>query len=277
MPQSIGAKKMDKKFNEEDLNKSIDSLLDDLFTEDSTEDSTEDVIEKSKNAIDEIVGAPKQTDKDILEDPEDDADKAAAKAPKSKKDHRPVKEDSDVPEVDTDGNRAKGYDSVQAKASASDVANEKKTIAKSEDEVVISKEDFEILKKAKADAEEAEANKAKDEQEALIKAMVSEQTEDLKKALNDSTELMKSLAKENAELKSRPKMQKSFTSIQEFDSIEKAGPVNKSFTKSEMLDAAEELAKSGDIRIDQVIELENNGTIYEQEARQKIEKYLNKN
>ena len=265
---------MDKKVSDENLEKSIDDLLDNLFEEDTTEQA----IEKSKNAIDQIVGEPKQTKKNILatEDPEDEADKAANMAPKTKNDDRPIDEDSDVPKVDTDGNRAKGYDSVQSKASASDVANEKKTIAKSEDKVTVSKEDFEILQKAKADAEAAKEAEANSKQEELIKAMVTEQTSELKKALEDSTSLVKALAEENKELKSRPKVQKSITSIQEFDTIEKSGSVAKSFSKSEMLDAAEELAKSGDIRIDQVIELENNGTIYDPSARQKIEKHLNR-
>lgn len=264
---------MDKKVSEESLNKSIDELLDNLFEE----DTIEQVVEKSKNAIDEIVGEPKQTKKDILEDPEDDADKAANQAPKGKDDKRPIKEVNDVPKIDKDGNRAKGFDTVQEKNSAKDVANDKKTIAKSEDEVVVSKEDFEILQKAKADVKANEEAAEATKQEDLIKAMVIEQTSELKKALEDSTSLVKALAEENKDLKARPKVQKSITSIQEFDTIEKGGPVNRSFSKDEMLDAAEELAKSGEIRIDQVIELENNGTIYDPAARQKIEKHLNKN
>lgn len=266
---------MDKKELNEELNKSIDALLDDLFAEEGSEES----IEKSKNAIDEIVGAPKQSDKDILEKPKKTADEAAKEAPKSKKDARPVNEDSDVPDEDEDGSRAKGYDSVQSKASAQDVANEKKTIAKSEegDKVEISKEDFEFLQKAKADKEAEELEKSKKEQADLIKSMVDEQTSELKKALNDSTELLKSLKEENAALKSRPRVQKSITSLKEFETLEKAGPARTTFSKSEMLDAAEELAKSGKIRMEQVIELENNGTIYDPAARKLIEQALMKN
>lgn len=255
-----------KEINEEVLNKSIDALLDDLF-------STEEVVQKSKNAIDDIVGAPKQMDKKIIEDPEDDADEVIKKAPKSKKDDRPVEEVSDVPDEDQDGSRAKGFDVVQSKSSASDVANDKKTIAKS---VEISKEDFEFLQKARAEKQEALQKAEKQEQEALIKAMVEEQTSELKKALSESSELVKSLAAENNALKSRPKIQKSFTSINEFNAIEKSNPVSRTFSKAETLDAAEELAKSGDLKLEEVIELENNGTIYNPASRKKIEDYLSK-
>ena len=82
--------------DEKDLNKSIDTLIDDLFTE--------DVVKASENF--EVANASKTT-----------ADAALASAPKGEDDAsrgagRP-KDDHDVPEVDQDGNQAKGYDAVQ--------------------------------------------------------------------------------------------------------------------------------------------------------------------
>lgn len=253
----------------EELNKSIDSLLDDLFADDN------EAVVKSKNAIDEIVGAPKQTKKNILDEPEDDADKAVAKAPKSKSDKRPIAEVSDVPKTDEDGSRAKGYNAVQSNSTAKDVSNEKMTVAKGN--VSISQEDFDFLQKAKADKEEEILQKAKSEQENLVKAIVETQTSDLKKALEDSTEIIKSLNEENQTLKARPRVQKSITSINELQTLEKGNLTPKTFGKEELLVAAESLHKSGKIRLEQVIELENNGTIYDPNARKLIEEELNKN
>jgi hypothetical protein len=53
-------------------------------------------------------------------------------------------------------------------------------------------------------------------------------------------------------------------------------PQPETFSKSEMLDAAEELCKSGHLELDHVVELDNNGYIYDQGARKILENYLAK-
>jgi hypothetical protein len=255
--------------NDEQLNKSIDSLIDELFAEDSAD------VEKSMNAIDDIVGAPKQTKKEILAEPKNTADEAVNETKKPKKDERPIKEVSDVPENDQDGSRAKGYEAVQSANPAKDVANEKQTIAKS-DKIEISKEDAEFLAKAKQAQKDEELKKAKTEQEDLIKSLVAAQTEELKKALTETTDLVKSLKAENDELRSRPKVRKSIANINDLQALEKGQQAAQrtSYSQDELLDAAEELHKAKKIRMEEVIELENNGTIFNPQSRKLVEDYL---
>ncbi len=232
----------------EQLKKSVDELLEEFFAE-------------------ETVVKAQASDSEVLADD--------VKAPKSKKDDgedRP-EEVSDVPAVDEDGSRAKGYDAVQKPQNKTPEISANGAVVKSFE---VSEEDMAILKKAKAAMVEEELKKAQTVQADLIKSAVVEATqgireenESLKKSLNETMELVKAFAKQ-------PKQQKSIANIA---SLEKSfggdeQPVAKSFTKNDMLDAAEELVKSNKITDLEYIELNDTGAIYNPAARAEVEKYL---
>lgn len=241
----------------ENLIKSIDAMIDEMF---------KDELEKSI---------------DIAKDAEETADEAIAKAPACQNDDknpgRP-KQISDVPAKDQDGKRAKDYDSsISEKQKESDLdeadqVKEKNQIKKSLNDA--ERAELESFRKAKAEKEselkKAEAEKA---QENLFKSIIEktasryeQKIEDLQKSLKEQADLVKAIAK-------TPNQPKSITNI---SALEKSYTEDKSdtFTKSEMLDAAEELVKSGELRVEHVIELENNGFIYNTEARNKLTKKL---
>jgi hypothetical protein len=284
------------KVDQEELNKSLDALIDDLFAEPAT-----DNVEKS---IDIAKDADKTADAAVAKAPKaQDDDKRGAGRPK---------QISDVPATDEDGKRAKNYDgditeregvedeNAEAKKQAKSVdqttgsgdkgakAPKMRPFMKSEngEEVEIDAseyEAFQAFKKSQAEAAEAEElKKAEDfkkaeeqKQQDLIKSAVSEavsglkdENDSLKKSLQETQELIKAMA-------SVPQRSKSITGIEALEKSE--DPANKapeSFSKSEMLDAAEELVKSGTIKADQVIELENTGTIFDPAARKAVEKKL---
>lgn len=152
------------------------------------------------------------------------------------------------------------------------------TVAKS-DKIEVSKEDFELLQKAKSDREAEVLKKAKDEQRSLIKSVVLEATKEirsenaeLKKSLNDTQEMLKKALKQ-------PKVQKSISSV---NALEKSFGGNspdskdesKTFSKSEMLDAAEVLVKSGKLPVEAAIELEDTGSVFNPSYRAAIEQEL---
>jgi len=275
---------MSKENKNEELNKSIDALIDELFVE-------EVVVEKSI---------------DIVGDSSTQADKVANSAPSFQSDEargagRP-KQISDVPKNDEDGVRAKQYDSsisedakeedqdeikqvsdmsqieeknrMGGKAEAPKMAPFKKSLT--EDEF----NEYLELKKAKEIANQEEIKKAQvQEKEDLIKSVVEKTSEkfvgkieELTKSLNEQKELVKSFAK-------RPRQSKSITNV---EAVEKSmgsegQPKEEFFTKSEMLDAAQDLALNksvSEFRDDHMIELENNGYIYDAQARTILEKYL---
>jgi hypothetical protein len=276
----------------EELTKSIDALLDEVFSE---------VVEK---------GSPL----DLAQDSKTTADAAIASAPAMQSDAsrgagRP-KQISDVPQSDQDGKRDSEYDAAIAQAHGEEENEEAKKQSKAIDQVsaqghMASKpvaprsapfkksdgtelsdeevKEFEEFRKSKAEAaqkaakveELRKAESAKKEQEDLVKSAVAAATakfqkenEELRKSFHETQELIKAMA-------SQPVRAKSVTNI---ESLEKSqdpstkGP--ETFTKSEILDAAFDLAKSG--KIDSVIvsEIEMTGRCNDAEARAKIEKHL---
>tara|TARA_R110000868_G_C10973188_1_gene771565 strand:+ start:95009 stop:95845 length:837 start_codon:yes stop_codon:yes gene_type:complete len=270
----------------EELNKSIDSLIDELFVEDNVEKSI-DIAGDSKTLADSV------------------------KAPKGQKDDsrgagRP-KQISDVPENDEDGKRSGEYDSSiseggkeqdQPEASQVKEANQIKPNGKAakpnapkmapfkksngEDVTAEEWEAFEAFKKSQKDAEVEEMKKAQvQEQTDLIKSVV-EQTasrftgkiEELTKSLNEQKEIVKSFAKS-------PKQAKSITNLEAVEkSFDGSGaPKVESFTKGEIADAAVELAMNKSFPSfteNHAIEVENNGYIYDEQARKTLEAYLQK-
>lgn len=275
----------------EDLNKSIDALLDDVFSED---------MEKS-SAID-IAGDAKTT-----------ADAAANQAPKAQKDEargagRP-KQISDVPQVDMDGRRDSEYDAsitenenkesepdeAKKQAVSQDQTQDKNRIAdkpaapkvapfkKSED---ISDEDweaFQAFKKSQAEAKEAEElKKAEDmkkaeeqKQQDLIKSAVDAATEDLRKSVTDLMKTNQEQAELLKAMASTPQRPKSVTGIEQLEKSQDPDfQEPETFSKSQMLDAAEALVKSKEIPMEAVIELEQTGTVNDAYIRKMIEKKL---
>jgi hypothetical protein len=253
----------------EELKKSIDSVLDEIFAE-------SEVIETIEKA-------------DALKQESDTkADAAVKKAPKFQSDEdrkagRP-KQISDVPEEDEDGERTGEYDkkiTEKAKEESNPEAKQVKEssqVKKSE----ISEEEFQeyqALKKAKAEKEVELLKKAeKETQDALIKSIV-EQTaskyegklEEMKKTIEEQNSLIKAFAK-------KPQASKSITNI---EVLEKSSKTEKKeseyFSKSEKLDAAEELFKAGKIPMEAVVELENTGAVFHPVYRKLIEQKLNNN
>lgn len=262
----------------EELQKSIDDAIDALFTEAPATEA----VEKSKSVMDEIVGVPKQSGDMKSGSDAGPADTKAdeVKAPKAKKEKdgengRP-KQVSDVPDSDEDGSRAKGYESVQS-TQATPEGSGKGTIAKSFE---VSEEDFELLQKAKKARETATLRKAQEQQATLIKSAVVEATQSikdenaaLKKSLEETQALVKSIAR-------KPQAAKAVTNIAALEKSFGAGgePTKeaRSFSKSEMLDVAEELVKSRQLSVEQVIELEDTGYIFDAGARTRLEGALKK-
>jgi len=146
--------------------------------------------------------------------------------------------------------------------------------SETEDNVTLSKEEYEKLKKTFEDSEKAKEDeklaKAKQEQTDLIKSAVSEATADLREKLEKANVTIEKLA-------SRPRQQKSISSVAV---IEKGGYEStqseqpQTFKKSEVLDVIEVLVKSKDLTMEQAIEYETTGTIVNSEARRKVERAL---
>jgi len=267
----------------EKLVKSIDEMIDQLFAE-----------EKKDVEIEKSI--------DIAKDSETKADAVVGKAPKGQKDEkrgagRP-KEISDVPETDEDGKRAKDYDAAisekakeedqseagqvkesnQIKAKGGNDAKKPKVAPFRKD---LSEEEFaeyETLKKAREEANAKELRKAEEvKQEELIKSIIEKtaskyesKIEALEKSLNESQVILKAMA-------NKPVTAKSITNIEALEKSQAPDDKPETFTKSEMLDAAEKLFFKGEITDENVTELENNGYIYDEEARAKLENFLTKN
>lgn len=239
--------------------------------------------------------APVEKSIDISKDAKTTADAAVNKAPKGQDDDkrkagRP-EQISDVPKTDMDGKRAGKYDDDITENDDKEMSPEesKKQADKNRSDQTMKKaisdeeyEEYQALKKAKEEAaKEEELKKAQEANEALIKSAVEKATdiyksenEELRKSLQETQDMVKAMAE-------RPQRRKSIDNIQVVEksqSPESAGSEGgESFSKSEMLDAAEELAleKSvGEFKIDHVTELEQTGYIYEEGPRKILENYL---
>ncbi len=271
-----------------DLNKAIEDFIDELFSEPVNKSSENfEVANAAKTTADAVINT-------VSKSPNDQSRGAG----------RP-KDDHDVPDIDKDGNAAKGYDAVQAVQSemsnpevnqsgaSTQISSEGRLASvKQMKDPRLSKsltdeqfEEYQELKKAK----DLEIKKQK-EQEDLIKAEVYKKTqEDLIKSAIESNlgpirkeneDLKKAFAEQSALLKaiaSQPLQSKSITGIhalnKSFDP-DVSGP--REFSKSEKLDAAERLVKSNKLPVDAVIELENTHTLYNPQWRAMVEQELEK-
>jgi hypothetical protein len=267
-----------------ELQKSIDAMVDELFAE--------EINKASENF--EVASASKTT-----------ADAAVASAPKGQNDEargagRP-KQISDVPESDEDGKRAGEYTASIAEENGEEEPEETKTQSKAHTQVsdgdkgpknsmdprspAIAKSitaeeyaEFEAFKKSKADTELKKADDLrKAETTQLIKAAVGQamtaakkEADELRKSLKEQQELLKAMA-------SQPQRTKAITSVHALSKSTQEFNAQTEFTKSEKLEAAEELVKKGKLPMDAVIELENTGTLYDREQRALIERELTKN
>lgn len=244
----------------ETLTKSIDSLIDELFAED----------EKVAKSMIKDANPAKET-----------ADEAVKQAPKAEKDEargegRP-EQISDVPQTDTDGARSGEYDGKIAKKNEETKKKEDTQVEVPEQmKKAVSEQEwaeYQALKKAKQAAEETETlQKARKEQTDLIKAAVSEavtsiksENEELRKSIKEQNDLIKAMA-------NKPQPRKAVTSMQAVEKEDfKKSHGSSSLSKAELLDVAEELMKSKKLSMENVIELENTGFIYDAEARHTLE------
>lgn len=285
----------------EDLTKSIDSLLDEVFAEPETTEKSIDIAKDAKTTADAVMSQVPAS--------QDDASRGAGRpkqisdVPKNDQDgKRDGQYDASIAQAhgDEENEEAK----KQAKAvdqcsSAGHMAQSPKAPRsapfKKSDGSEITEEDFRKFEAfEKAQKEEAEKAKAEElrkseelakaerkrETESLIKSAVeaatskiSKENEELKKSLNETQALVKAMA-------SQPMPAKSVTSIQGLQSLEKSerpedkGP--ETFSKSEILDAAMDLAMKGQISSEAVSEIEMTGRVHDASARQKIELHLQK-
>lgn len=147
---------------------------------------------------------------------------------------------------------------------------------KKSEKIEVSKEDFELLTKAKADKEAEVLKKAQEEQRDLIKSAVAEATKDiksenesLKKALGETQDLIKAVLR-------KPVQRKSIDSIQTLEKGFGVGDEAKEehFTKSDMLNAAEKLVETKEFGIEQVSELELTGYLANPQHRKMLEDKL---
>jgi hypothetical protein len=270
----------------DELTKSIDSLVEDFFAEPVIKGDL-DVSHASKTTADKVMAE--------VPGSEDDASRGAG---------RP-KDDHDVPNKDTDGNPAKGYDAVQAEQKEEEnkeAGKQAPSISQisekghmgthpSMKDPRLSKSltdeefaEYQALKKADADAKAKQAQedlrKAEDlkkvEQQNLIKSAVESALGTVRK---ENEELRKSLSEQGAMLKAiagQPRQSKSVTSIEVLEKSQEKVPGHggDSFSKAEILDAAEALFKAGQIPMDAVIEIDNTGTVLNSQHRAMIEKKL---
>ena len=282
----------------EEMNKSIDLLIDDLFAEDNVEKSIDIAKDADTKADDAVANAPKAQDdaargagrpKQISDVPKTDMDGKR----ESEYDASITENEGKEDQPDEVKKQSKAIDQVSKEGhpAGESKAPKVRPFRKSEDgENILFKsesgEEVELsadlvaevvaLRKSKAEAAEAEKlQKAKDEQNDLIKSAVAEalapmkeENDKLQKAFDEQAKLLKSMSEQ-------PVQSKSITGIEQLEkSVDPENTEPESFTKSEMKDAAFELAKSGEISDDVCYEMDMTGTISDQYARARIEKYL---
>lgn len=275
----------------DELNKSIDSLITELFSE---------PVAKAGDNLDVASAAKTTADAAIAAAPamQDDAARGAG---------RP-KEISDVPKNDQDGKRDGTYDATIAQVIGEIENDEAKKQSRSIDQttaagrmgegpkmkdprltksVEMTEEEatqFEAFKKSQAEAAEKtkaeELKKSEDlkkaELENLVKSAVAQALEPVKK---ENDELKKSLGESQALIKAmagQPQRSKSVTGIEALEKSQPESTGPQEFTKSEKLDAAEALFKSGKLPMEAVIELENTNTVHRKDWQQAIEAQLQK-
>lgn len=263
----------------EDLNKSIDSLVNDLFAEPIIKGEAINIAGDSKTTADAALasvpgsendnsnpGRPKQMHT-VSDGGDSKYDAKVVSALSEQENEEAKKQSKDISQLSSEGRIGKSFqDDPEYK--------EYQALKKAEDQ-----RKQEVEAKIKAEELKKSEDLKKVEQTDLIKKAVNEaisgiqkENELIKKAFNEQTALMKSIL-------GQPVQSKSVTSI---DALEKsldssAQSEQTEFSKAEKLDAAENLVKSGKLPIDAVIELENTGTVYNQQWQELIGKELQKN
>lgn len=272
-----------------ELKKSVDTLLDEIFGK------SMDHIEPKHTADAALAGVPESEDDasrgagrpaQISDVPKNDTDGKRAGnytgtiASEQAEEGNPEGKQSTIElrkkEEEEEGSKAKMPGMEASEEKAAETAAEKDepatTVAKSHQLSEEEYKEFVELKKSKEAEKKAEIlKKAKEEHATLIKSVVLEATkgirdenEALKKALQENTDLIKSMA-------SKPKAPVAITSM---SALEKGGsqPSSNKLSKDEVVDIAESLHKSGELSLDQVIEISQTGYVFDPSARAVLEK-----
>lgn len=281
----------------DELNKSIDLLLDEVFGETETTEKSIDIAKDAKTTADAVMasipgsqddksrgaGRPKEIsdvpskDQDGKRDGQYDA--SIASVQKEEENEEAKKQAKAVDQCSSAGHSA-------ASPKAPKMAPFKKS-----DGSELTEEDFRAFEsfqksqKEQAEKQAQEATKAEElrksedlrkANEDLVKSAVAQATaklakenEDLRKSVQETNALVKAMA-------AQPMPSKSITNIQALEKSvredEKTG--QETFSKSDILDAAFELAKAGKISSEVVSEIEMTNRCSNAEARAKIEKFL---
>jgi len=236
---------------EEKLMKSIDSLIDECFAK-----------------------AEVPAELKIVCDAPTTADAAIAEAPKGEDDKKKKDRPKELRDIETDtGN----YDAaIVALVKVEEPVEAKQVIVPAP----LNKADMDELMAFRAEklakAEEMKKAEVVQAQEELIKSVVERtaakyeaKIEALQKSVQESAALVKAVA-------NTPQRPKSITSVSVLEkSMSPENNKQESFSKAEMLNKAEELFMKGELTDYEVIELENNGYIYNSASRAKLEKALN--
>lgn len=258
----------------EDLKKSVDALLDELFAEET--------VEKS-DAIHQIIGEPKQSKfeeqkAETLADQVKPKESSEEDEKNGKKRGRP--DDLSQMSMRSPDGESKGSYDASITSPSKEPAHET-TVAKSETskEIEELKTQIEELKKAidakaKAEKDEEDLQKANQEKADLIKSAVEQATSGLKKENDELKKSMKETADLIKAMSKRPKPRQSISSVEVIEKSIGDSTEPKHFSKSEMLDAAEELCKSNKLTVEDVIELEDTGNIFSAAKRQILENYI---
>ena len=277
---------------QESLVKSIDDLIDELFTVDIAKDAQTKADEAANQAPkaqkDEArnAGRPKQ----ISDVPQNDMDGRRASEYDAAITENENKEDEpeEAKKQAISQDQTQDKNRIASKPSAPAMRPFKKSTTEDglEVEEQISEEDweaFQAFKKSQAEAKEAEElKKAEDlakaeveKQEALIKSAVENATSDLRKSMEDLAKTNQEQAELIKAMAATPQSPKSVTGIEQLEKSQDPELTEpETFTKSQMLDAAESLALDGKIPMEAVIELENTGTVNNGSIRKSIEAKL---
>ncbi|MCG3175413.1 MAG: hypothetical protein MOGMAGMI_00342 [Candidatus Omnitrophica bacterium] len=262
--------------NQEILLKSaIDALIEDLFAEEEAVEKSLDIAKDSVTTFEEAQtkapslkddkqnpGRPKEIRATGNEKTEGSYDSEIAEKAREE-DLEEIDQVSDITQVEEKRKLKK------EKAEAPKVAPFKKSLTEEEFE------EYQALKKAKEEASLEQLRKAELEKtEALIKSVIEKtsekykaEIEGLKKSLTEQENLLKAIA-------SKPVKSQAITNLQALEKSQAVSSKNDSFSKKELLDAAEELCKSKKLKDTSLIELENTGYIYDAEQRSILETYL---
>lgn len=267
---------MSNEIKSEELTKSIDLLIEEIFAE------KEEQIEKS---IEIAKDSSTTADKALSQVPSSEDDSKREGRPKEIRKNNNEKtegsydsdisenaKEEDLKEIDqvSTSTQVDGKH-VSPSAKAPQIAPFKKSLTEEE------YNEYLELKKAQEASKQEELKKAEVlKTEELIKSVVEKtaskyesKIESLQKSLSEQQALIKAMA-------SQPVRSKSVTNIEALEKSEYPENAQKKefFSKYELLEAAEELVKSKELNVNHVIELENNGYIYDEFARQTLENYV---